>query len=151
MRHSVDVHVGGRIRQRRMLLGITQQTLGENLGITFQQVQKYEIGANRVSASRLWAISRLLGVPIGYFFEGLGVQRPCADSRADSRDGAAPPPATDDAQGADRIALDTLAGLSDVPFDRDAAALLRNFCAIPAEKRRRLLELARALSGDSAA
>jgi transcriptional regulator with XRE-family HTH domain len=68
---SVDAHVGLRTRQRRTLLGMSQTQLGEALGLTFQQVQKYERGFNRVGASRLWELSRVLGVPITYFFEGL--------------------------------------------------------------------------------
>jgi transcriptional regulator with XRE-family HTH domain len=71
MKHPVDVHVGKRIRHRRWMVGMTQQQLAENVGIKFQQIQKYETGMNRVSASRLWEISRTLGVPVGHFFEGL--------------------------------------------------------------------------------
>lgn len=66
----IDVHVGSRIRLRRTMLGITQEKLGEGLGITFQQVQKYEKGANRVGASRLQHIAELLDTPIPFFFEG---------------------------------------------------------------------------------
>lgn len=68
--HPVDVHVGQRVRERRVLLGMSQQKLGEALGITFQQVQKYERGANRISSSRLFCLSETLDVPISYFFEG---------------------------------------------------------------------------------
>lgn len=64
----VDVHVGGRIRVRRMLLGMSQEALGDRLGLTFQQVQKYEKGANRVGASRLFQLANVLGVPIQFFF-----------------------------------------------------------------------------------
>lgn len=67
----VDTHVGTRIRLRRQILKMSQEKLGSELGVTFQQVQKYERGANRVGASRLWALSRVLEVPIGFFFEGL--------------------------------------------------------------------------------
>ena len=70
MTHPVDIHVGGVIRQRRSDIGMTQQQLAALIGIKFQQVQKYETGANRVSASRLWDISRALGVPVSFFFEG---------------------------------------------------------------------------------
>lgn len=66
----IDVHVGGRIRLRRTLLGMSQEKLSEALGITFQQVQKYESGSNRVGASRLFNISRALGVPVSFFYEG---------------------------------------------------------------------------------
>lgn len=68
---SVDAHVGQRVRQRRTILGMSQTMLGEALGLTFQQIQKYERGSNRVGASRLFELCRVLGVPLGYFFEGL--------------------------------------------------------------------------------
>jgi len=66
-----DVHVGGRIRLRRKMLEISQERLADELGLTFQQVQKYERGSNRVSASKLYAIARSLDVPVAFFFEGL--------------------------------------------------------------------------------
>lgn len=69
--NPVDVHVGKRIRLRRTILHITQQQMAEMLGLTFQQVQKYEKGMNRVGASRLWDISRVLDVPMGFFFEDM--------------------------------------------------------------------------------
>ena len=69
--NPIDVHVGSRIRTRRLLLGMNQETLANRLGLTFQQVQKYEGGANRVSASRLAAMAEILGVPVGYFFGDL--------------------------------------------------------------------------------
>tara|TARA_R110000787_G_scaffold58252_4_gene132934 strand:+ start:702 stop:1163 length:462 start_codon:yes stop_codon:yes gene_type:complete len=68
---AVDVHVGSRVRQRRTMLGMSQEKLGEALGLTFQQVQKYERGANRIGASRLHHISEVLDIPISYFFEEL--------------------------------------------------------------------------------
>jgi len=67
--HPIDVHVGGRVRLRRLLLGMSQERLAEGLGLTFQQVQKYERGANRMGASRLYQVGRVLDVPIAYFFE----------------------------------------------------------------------------------
>lgn len=67
--NPIDVHVGQRIRQRRTLLGMSQEKLGEALGLTFQQVQKYERGANRVGSSRLFDLSRILDVPMSYFFD----------------------------------------------------------------------------------
>jgi len=70
MKHPVDVHVGKRIRHQRWMVGMTQQQLAEKVGIKFQQVQKYETGMNRVSASRLWDIAETLGVSISFFFEG---------------------------------------------------------------------------------
>ena len=69
--NPIDVHVGSRIRMRRLLLGMNQETLANALGLTFQQVQKYEGGTNRVSASRLSAMAEILGVPISYFFGDL--------------------------------------------------------------------------------
>lgn len=69
--HPIDIHVGKRVRHRRKVLGITQEKLGESLGLTFQQVQKYERGVNRISSSKLFELSRLLDVPVGYFFEEL--------------------------------------------------------------------------------
>src|ERR1700730_17173912 len=68
----VDVYVGGRVRTRRLLLGMNQEELARALGLTFQQVQKYESGANRVSASRLWEIAGILNMPIAYFFPAKG-------------------------------------------------------------------------------
>ena len=69
--NPVDVHVCSRVRLRRMLLGMSQEKLGETLGLTFQQVQKYEKGTNRIGASRLHQIGNVLGVPVSYFFEDL--------------------------------------------------------------------------------
>jgi transcriptional regulator with XRE-family HTH domain len=67
----IDVHVGSRIRMRRQLINMSQERLGELLGITFQQVQKYEKGANRISASRMFFTAKTMGVPVQFFFEGL--------------------------------------------------------------------------------
>ena len=67
--HPVDAHVGARVRLRRMVIGMSQDKLGELLGLTFQQVQKYEKGVNRIGASRVFELSRILDVPIQYFFE----------------------------------------------------------------------------------
>ena len=67
--NPIDIHVGSRIRLRRNMLGMSQEKLGENLGITFQQIQKYEKGTNRVGASRLQAIASILSVPVAFFFE----------------------------------------------------------------------------------
>lgn len=71
MKHVVDVHVGQRIRHRRWTIGMTQQQLADSVGIKFQQIQKYETGMNRVSASRLWDIAQAMDVPVAFFFEGL--------------------------------------------------------------------------------
>ena len=119
MKHPVDVHVGKRIRHRRWVVGTTQQQLAEKVGIKFQQIQKYETGMNRVSASRLWDIASALGVDISFFFEGLDGQK--------ASDGAADMP-------------------SDLLSDREALELLRSYYAIPENQRRRLFDLARVLS-----
>lgn len=73
--HPVDIHVGQRLKQRRRLLGLSQVKLGERLGLTFQQIQKYERGINRLGASRLFATAQILDVPVGYFFEDMTGER----------------------------------------------------------------------------
>jgi len=117
MARSVDVHVGQRVRQRRWMLGMTQQALADQVGIKFQQIQKYETGANRISSSRLWDIAAVLDVPVAFFFEGL--------------EGQAQDPG--DARG-------------DILADKEALALVRAYYAIPAAQRRRLFDLAQVLS-----
>ena len=67
----IDIHVGSRVRMRRTLLGMSQEKLGNALGLTFQQIQKYERGANRIGSSRLYKLSHILDVPVGYFFEDM--------------------------------------------------------------------------------
>jgi len=122
MKHPVDVHVGKRVRHRRWLVGMTQQQLAEKVGIKFQQIQKYETGMNRVSASRLWDIALALSVPVSFFFEGLSDQHE-AEASADISE----------------IPLDILK-------DKEALELVRSYYAIPETQRRRLFELARVLS-----
>ena len=78
--HPVDIHVGSRVRMRRTLLGMSQEKLGEALGLTFQQVQKYERGANRIGASRLHEISHILDVPVSFFFEEMGSEAAAASA-----------------------------------------------------------------------
>ncbi|CUH76353.1 helix-turn-helix domain-containing protein [Tropicibacter naphthalenivorans] len=121
MAHPVDVHVGKRIRHRRWLVGMTQQQLAERVGIKFQQIQKYETGANRVSASRLWDIADALDVPVSFFFEGI-----------EAENGEA-------AEAAESVPADILG-------DKEALDLVRSYYAIPENQRRRLFELARVLS-----
>ncbi|MCC5985050.1 MAG: helix-turn-helix transcriptional regulator [Rhodobacteraceae bacterium] len=116
MKHPVDVHVGKRIRQRRWMLGMTQQQLAEAVGIKFQQIQKYETGTNRVSASRLWDVAHALDVSISFFFEGLDQQ----------------------ANGATDMPEELLE-------NREAMHLVRAYYAIPENQRRRLVDLARVL------
>lgn len=71
--HPVDVHVGSRVRQRRTLLGMSQEKLGDAVGLTFQQIQKYERGTNRIGCSRLYEFSKVLDVPVSYFFDEMPV------------------------------------------------------------------------------
>jgi transcriptional regulator with XRE-family HTH domain len=87
--NPIDKHVGSRVRMRRMLIGMSQERLGEQLGITFQQIQKYEKGTNRIGASRLQHISTILGVPPSFFFDGI----PAPDG--EEMDGGGAMPATD--------------------------------------------------------
>ncbi len=76
----VDVHVGGRVKAGRTLFGMRQEDLGKHVGLTFQQIQKYENGMNRIAASMLWQISLILGQPITWFFEGIGEQKRKGDN-----------------------------------------------------------------------
>ena len=122
MAHPVDVHFGKRIRHRRWLVGVTQQQLAETVGIKFQQTQRYETGANRVSASRLWDIAESLEVDVSFFFSGLQNEDAAI---GDAEAGAVP---------------------SDILNDKEALDLVRSYYAIPEEQRRRLFDLARVLS-----
>jgi transcriptional regulator with XRE-family HTH domain len=117
VKHPVDAHVGKRVRHRRWMVGMTQQQLADKVGIKFQQIQKYETGMNRVSASRLWEIAAALEVPIAYFFDGI----------------EAASAQTEPAQG-------------DYLADKEALELVRSYYAIPEPQRRRLFDLARVLS-----
>ena len=76
---NVDAYVGQRLRQRRTLLGLSQEKLGEAIGVTTQQIQKYETGSNRIGAGRLYQLSQALQVPVSYFFEGLGGELAAAE------------------------------------------------------------------------
>ncbi|MDO5647265.1 helix-turn-helix domain-containing protein [Paracoccus sp. (in: a-proteobacteria)] len=116
MKHTVDVHVGKRIRHRRWMIGVTQQQLADKVGIKFQQIQKYETGMNRVSASRLWDIAAALEVPVSFFFDGIDMD--------------------DDAQSVE----------GDILNDKEALQLVRAYYAMPAAQRRQIFELARVLS-----
>ncbi|AWI83011.1 transcriptional regulator [Alloyangia pacifica] len=125
MTHPVDVHVGKRIRHRRWLVGMTQQQLAEHVGIKFQQIQKYETGANRVSASRLWDIADALEVPVSFFFEGIESGQSADETTATPASPSMP---------------------ADILGDKEALDLVRSYYAIPENQRRRLFELARVLS-----
>ena len=118
MKHPVDVHVGKRVRHRRWMVGMTQQQLATMVGIKFQQIQKYETGMNRVSASRLWDIAKALKVDVAYFFDGI-------DAAADDNAGAE---------------------VADPMAEKEALDLVRCYYAIPEAQRRRLFDLARVLS-----
>ncbi|MDO5620402.1 MAG: helix-turn-helix transcriptional regulator [Paracoccus sp. (in: a-proteobacteria)] len=117
MTHAVDIHVGKRIRHRRWLIGMTQQQLADKVGIKFQQIQKYETGMNRVSASRLWDIAHAMDVSVSFFFDGL-------------EDGTVPQPAAE----------------HDILGDKEALQLVRAYYAMPESQRRQIFELARVLS-----
>jgi transcriptional regulator with XRE-family HTH domain len=86
--NPVDLHVGGRIRMKRKIMGISQEKLADALNLTFQQVQKYERGSNRVSASKLYQIASFLGTPVSYFFEGLHDPTEDRTQRGVAEDGA---------------------------------------------------------------
>ena len=124
MPHLVDIHVGKRIRHRRWLAGMTQQQLAESVGIKFQQIQKYETGANRVSASRLWDIAAAMGVNVAFFFEGMEAAQSAAATNAPAAKGSP----------------------ADILGDKEALDLVRSYYAIPENQRRRLFDLARVLS-----
>jgi transcriptional regulator with XRE-family HTH domain len=131
MANAIDLHVGKRLRRRRRLLGLTQQQLAESIGIRFQQIQKYECGANRVTASRLYEVSVALNVPVNYFFEGL--QHVAAGNA-----GAPGAPAND----RDLIAADVLS-------QKETLELIRAYYKLGERPRRRLLDLAKALQEES--
>ena len=85
MAADIDLHLGRRLRRRRRLLGLTQQQLADQVGDRFQQVQKYECGANRISAARLWELAEALSTPVSYFYDGLGetAERPAVATSLD--------------------------------------------------------------------
>ena len=124
MTNDIDLHVGKRLRRRRRLLGLTQQQLAESVGIRFQQIQKYECGANRVSASRLFELAESLEVPVQYFDEGLS-----------QRDEAANEP--------------TLA--ADILSQKETVDLIRAYYRLGERPRKRLLELAKSLEPEEPA
>ena len=121
MGNDIDVHLGKRLRRRRRLLGLTQQQLAGSVGVRFQQIQKYECGANRISAARLWSLSEALEVPVGYFYDGLSepVRRP-VEAAAD---------------GGEMFAR------------KETLDLIRAYYQLSERPRRRLLDLAKSLHG----
>lgn len=128
--NPVDVQVGARLRLRRKMLGLSQEKLGEAIGLTFQQVQKYERGANRIGASRLYELSRVLDVPVSFFFDDTD------PVRAPAMSGFAEPPAED-------FEFDPLC-------KPEALDLIRAYFSIEnVTVRRRLRDLAKALAEES--
>ncbi len=125
MGNDIDVHLGKRLRRRRRLLGLTQQQLAGTVGVRFQQIQKYECGANRISASRLWQLSEALEVPVGYFYDGL--------SDADRRELAN----HDGGEGGEMFAR------------KETLDLIRAYYQLGERPRRRLLDLAKSLNGET--
>ena len=127
--NPVDVHVGARIRLRRQVLKMSQERLGDQLGVTFQQVQKYERGTNRVGASRLWRLSQVLEVPVSYFFDGL----------------------TNEIEAGEFSDNDQMPIVYDFINSSDGVALAKAVSQITNKAvRRQILELARSLARDSA-
>lgn len=121
--NPIDRHVGLRIRLRRKELGISQEKLAESIGLTFQQVQKYERAANRVSASKLWEVARALNTNIAYFYEGLGLEGP--------------------------LSPDPTAGLEEFLLTSDGMELARYFPQIQKPRvRRQILELVRTMASE---
>jgi len=124
--HPVDIHVGGRVREQRKLKGMSQGELGDSLGLTFQQIQKYERGANRIGASRLQEIARVLQVPVAFFFE-------------DAPGGAPGQPGFAESQSSSYV--------TDFLTSSEGVALNRAFARIAdAKVRRRVIDLVEALA-----
>jgi transcriptional regulator with XRE-family HTH domain len=132
--NPIDVHVGSRVRLQRMLLGVSQERLGERLGLTFQQIQKYEKGVNRIGASRLFDLAQVLGVPIQFFYD----DAPAGEPQTAAASGMAE-------RSADGYIFDFL-------NTREGLELNRAFARISDPKSRRaILDLVRKLAGDEGA
>lgn len=132
--NPIDKHVGSRVRMRRMMLGMSQEKLGDSLGLTFQQVQKYEKGTNRIGASRLQQISEILQVPVSFFFEGVP-NVPGASTGATGM-GEAPSPAY----------------VSDFLATSDGLALTKAFVQIKDGRlRRRIVDMVEAIAESNSA
>lgn len=123
MANDIDLHLGKRLRRRRRLLGLTQQQVANAVGIRFQQVQKYECGANRISAARLWELSEALEVPISYFYDGLAEAQARSEAEGDQR-------------GEGMMAR------------KETMDLIRAYYQLDERPRRRLLDLAKSLNND---
>ena len=124
MANDIDLHLGKRLRRRRRLLGLTQQQLAGAVGVRFQQIQKYECGANRISAARLWQLSEALEVPIAYFYDGLS----------------------------DQLRMEDLSDRTDSSGEmfarKETLDLIRAYYQLGERPRRRLLDLAKSLNGE---
>jgi transcriptional regulator with XRE-family HTH domain len=129
MANDIDLHLGRRLRRRRRLLGLTQQQLASAVGIRFQQIQKYECGANRISAARLWQLSEALEIPVGYFYDGI--------NEAQTRKEREP------------IVADARTG--EVMARKETLDLIRAYYQLGERPRRRLLDLAKSLNTETAA
>ena len=123
MANDIDLHLGKRLRRRRRLLGLTQQQLAAAVGIRFQQIQKYECGANRISASRLWQLAEALEVPVSYFYDGL------AEAQARAAEGVSEP-------------------REGMMARKETMDLIRAYYQLGERPRRRLLDLAKSLNTD---
>ena len=145
MSEPVDIYVGQRVRERRTSLGMSQENLASKLGVTFQQVQKYEKGTNRIGASRLYQVSQALDVPVSHFFDGF-IEEPKSMPPAFLSTGAAPQVA---------VFEDNQPMNDEVMASRETVELLRAYYSIEdADARRKLLEsiksaAAQATSADS--
>jgi len=120
--NDIDLHLGRRLRRRRRLLGLTQHQLAQVVGVRFQQIQKYECGANRISAARLWRIAAALDVPVGYFYDGLA-EGPRVETSAN-----------DHSEGVEVLAR------------KETLDLVRAYYQLGERPRRRLLDLAKSLN-----
>ena len=120
MATDIDLHLGRRLRRRRRLMGLTQQQLADSVGIRFQQIQKYECGANRISASRLWQLAEALQSPVSYFYDGI------SDA----------PDSPEDKGGGEVLAR------------KETLDLIRAYYQLGERPRRRLLDLAKSLHGN---
>lgn len=126
MANDIDLHLGRRLRRRRRLLGLTQQQLASAVGIRFQQIQKYECGANRISAARLWQLAEALEIPIGYFYDGL--------AEAQTRKEREPIIAPQEPRSGEVMAR------------KETMDLIRAYYQLGERPRRRLLDLAKSLN-----
>jgi transcriptional regulator with XRE-family HTH domain len=131
--NPIDKHVGSRVRMRRMMLGMSQEKLGDALGLTFQQVQKYEKGTNRIGASRLQQISQILQVPVAFFFEGAPVISGEFETSTGMQEAPSP------------------AYVSDFLATSDGLSLTKAFMRIKdAKLRRRIVDLVQQIAGEEA-